>query len=470
MFYERFLDTDLTSDHNITTGTVYRSVIEKERRGDYLGQTVQIIPHITNEIRDRIKSVAKKSGADIAIVELGGTVGDIESMPFLEAVRQLHIEVGHENLLFVHTTLVPVIGVVGEQKTKPTQHSVKELREIGILPDIIIGRAKKPLEDEIKQKISLFCDVPVHAVISAPDARNIYEVPLILKEQGITEFILEKMKLKPGKKDLEAWKGFVSRLIAPSKSVSIGLIGKYTHLKDSYISVTEALSHAGAKEDTKINIVWVEAEEIEKETHSESLEAVHEHLKDVNGIVVPGGFGERGTEGKINAIEYARTRNIPFIGLCLGFQLSIVEFSRNALGLRGAHGSEFEDTPYPVVDILPENIGIKNMGGTMRLGHQRVLIKKGTLAENIYGATEIMERHRHRYEVNPNYIERIEKGGLVFSGKDEEGIRMEICELPGHPYFIASQFHPEFRSRPMRPAPMFHYLVKNALKAKEGIR
>ncbi len=461
--YERFLDTDLTSDHNITTGTVYRSVIEKERRGDYLGQTVQIIPHITNEIRDRIKSVAKKSGADIAIVELGGTVGDIESMPFLEAVRQLHIEVGHENLLFVHTTLVPVIGVVGEQKTKPTQHSVKELREIGILPDIIIGRAKKPLEDEIKQKISLFCDVPVHAVISAPDARNIYEVPLILKEQGITEFILEKMRLKPGKKDLEAWKGFVSRLIAPSKSVSIGLIGKYTHLKDSYISVTEALSHAGAKEDTRINIVWVEAEEIEKETHSESLEAVHEHLKDVNGIVVPGGFGERGTEGKINAIEYARTRNIPFIGLCLGFQLSIVEFSRNALGLRGAHGSEFEDTPYPVIDILPENIGIKNMGGTMRLGHQRVLIKKGTLAENIYGATEIMERHRHRYEVNPDFIERIEKGGLVFSGKDEVGIRMEICELPDHPYFIASQFHPEFKSRPMRPAPMFHYLVKNAL-------
>ncbi len=469
--YERFLDTNLTREHNITTGKVYRSVIEKERKGDYLGSTVQIIPHITNEIRQKIKDVAKKSDVDIAIIELGGTVGDIESMPFLEAVRQLHIEVGHENLLFVHTTLVPVMGVVGEQKTKPTQHSVKELRAIGILPDLIIGRAKNPLEDDIKNKISMFCDVPVRAVISAPDAQNIYEVPLILKKQNITSYILDKLKLKSRKKDLKAWKEFVKKLISPKKSVKIALVGKYTNLKDSYISVSEALQHAGAKEDTGVEIIWVEAEDLEKATHDKSMEATHEHLKDVDGIVVPGGFGERGTEGKIYAVEYARTKKIPFIGLCLGFQLSVAEFSRNVLGLDGAHSKEFdEDTKYAVIDILPEQVGIKAMGGTMRLGDQKVFIKKGTLAEKVYGSSEIIERHRHRFEVNPKFIKKIEKAGLKFSGIDEEGIRMEICENPDHPYFIASQFHPEFRSRPMKPAPMFHNLIKYAFKYKKKHR
>jgi len=357
--YERFLDTNLFKDHNITTGKVYQSVIEKERRGDYLGSTVQIIPHITNEIRNSIKRVAKKSGADIAIVELGGTVGDIESMPFLEAVRQLHIEVGHENLLFIHTTLVPVMGVVGEQKTKPTQHSVKELRAIGILPDIIVGRAKEPLDNDIKRKISMFCDVPVHAVISAPDAKNIYEVPLIIKEQNISSYILKKMNLQADHKDLDEWKGFVSRLISPSENVNIAIVGKYVNLKDSYFSVTEALYHAGAKEDTGINIVWIEAEELERGSHEASLEETGRRLADVHGIVVPGGFGERGTDGKIYAIEYARKNNVPFIGLCLGFQLAVVEYCRNVLGLEKAHSSEFdEDTPDPVIDILPEQLGI----------------------------------------------------------------------------------------------------------------
>lgn len=465
--YERFLDVNLTKDHNITTGKVYKSVIEKERRGDYLGSTVQIIPHITNEIRNVIKTVAKRSGAEIAIIELGGTVGDIESMPFLEAVRQLHIEVGHENLLFVHTTLVPVMGVVGEQKTKPTQHSVKELRAIGILPDIIVGRAKTPLDEDIKRKISMFCDVPVKAVISAPDAQNIYEVPLIIKEQNISEFIFGKLKLNAAHCDLDEWRGFVSRLISPTHSVNIAIVGKYVDLKDSYFSVTESLYHAGAKEDTDVNIIWIEAEDLEKETHEASLEEVEKRLTDVHGVVVPGGFGERGTDGKVLAIEYIRKNNIPFIGLCLGFQLAVVEFSRNVLGLERAHSSEFDqDTPHPVIDILPEQLGIKTMGGTMRLGEQLVLIDEGSLAHDIYASREISERHRHRYEVNPDYIDRIEEGGLKFTGRDEEGIRMEICEYPDHPYFIASQFHPEFKSRPMRPTPMFHNLILHALRIK----
>ncbi len=471
--YERFLDTDLTSDHNITTGKVYKTVIERERRGDYLGSTVQIIPHITDEIRESIKNVARDSGADVAIIELGGTVGDIESMPFLEAVRQLHIEVGNENLLFVHTTLVPVMGVVGEQKTKPTQHSVKMLREIGISPDMIVGRGKEPLQEDIKRKISLFCDVPVRAVISAPDARNIYEVPLILRDQGVVEYITERLRLRGCKRDLKAWEGFVRRLLSPSGEVNIAIVGKYTHLKDSYISVTEALHHAGASEDAGVTLIWVEAEEMEGDSehrfnHDGAMEAAERLLGRADGIVIPGGFGDRGVEGKITAIEYARTHNVPMIGLCLGFQLSVVEFSRHVLGMKDAHSTEFnKTTSYPVIDILPEQVGVTEMGGTMRLGAQRVLIKKGTLAEKIYGSTEIRERHRHRYEVNPDFIERIEEGGLVFSAHDTEGIRMEIAELPDHPYFITSQFHPEFTSRPMRPAPMFRYLVRNALKFRE---
>lgn len=452
--YERFLDINLTRDHNITTGKVYREVIDKERRGDYLGQTVQIIPHITDEIRNMIKEAAEKSGSDVTLVELGGTVGDIESMPFLEAVRQLHIEVGHKNCVFVHITLVPVMKVVGEQKTKPTQHSVKELRAIGIRPDAIVGRAKDLLAKGIKEKISLFCDVPVNAVISAPDARNIYEVPILLEKQGLTDFLLERLDLKTGGEDLKEWKAYLDKLDNPEREVEVALVGKYTHLKDSYISHAEALCHTSALTRTKINIRWVEADdEIPNQTPSK--------LEGVDAVIVPGGFGKRGALGKMEAARFARENKIPFLGICLGFQLAVCEFSRNVLGLDGANSTEFDaDTPHPVVDILPEQKKVKDLGGTMRLGAHPVIIKEGSMAHELYGSTEISERHRHRYEINPEYIEQIEELGLKFTGRSPDGRRMEIMQLEGHPYYCASQFHPELKSRPMRPAPLYVGLIK----------
>ncbi len=452
--YERFLDVDLTKDHNITTGKVYRSVIEKERRGDYLGQTVQIIPHITDEIRNMIKEAAKNSGADVTLVELGGTVGDIESMPFLEAVRQLHIEVGHQNCIFVHITLVPVMSVVGEQKTKPTQHSVKELRAIGIQPDAIVCRAKDPLTKTIKDKISLFCDVPTNAVISAIDADSIYQVPIILEKQGITAFLLDRLGITTTAEDLKKWKAFLERLENPDREVTVALVGKYTHLKDSYMSHIEALRHCSALTKTKVNIRWVEADDkVPSDTPNQ--------LEGVDGIVVPGGFGKRGAPGKIEATRYARENKIPFLGICLGFQLAIVEFCRNVLGFEGANSTEFDkNTPHPVVDILPEQKGVTDLGGTMRLGAQNVNVQKGSKANALYSSTQISERHRHRYEINPDYIKKIEEKGLKFTGKAPDGIRMEIAELEGHPYFVASQFHPELKSRPMRPAPLYVGLLK----------
>lgn len=453
--YERFLDIDLTSEHNITTGKVYKAVIEKERRGDYLGNTVQIIPHITNEIRERIKDVAEKSKVDVVIVELGGTVGDIESMPFLEAVRQLHREVGDENLIFVHTTLVPIIGVVGEQKTKPTQHSVKELRAIGIQPDIIIGRSEKLLSKETKRKISLFCDVPESGVVSAPDATSIYEVPLILERQGLTDFLLKRLGLRARRDDLKDWKRFVQKLNAKS-SVEIAVVGKYVHLKDSYISISEAFKHSGAKANVRVKVRWIEAEDLEEDC---SL------LDGVQGILVPGGFGQRGTEGKILAIKYARERCIPFLGICLGFQMAIVEFARNVLRYKDANSSEFDrETKHPVIDLLPEQKKVKDLGGTMRLGANNIVIEKGSLAYRLYKSTTISERHRHRYEVNPEFIPKIESAGLRFTGKSYNNKRMEIAEISNHRYFIASQFHPEFKSRPGNPAPLFLGLVQSARK------
>ncbi|MFQ6128994.1 MAG: glutamine hydrolyzing CTP synthase [Thermoplasmata archaeon] len=458
--YERFIDVNLTTNHNITTGKVYRTVIEKERRGDYLGNTVQIIPHITDEIKREIIQVGKDSDVDVTLVELGGTVGDIESMPFLEAVRQLSRDVGRENVIFIHTTLVPILGTVKEQKTKPTQHSVRELRAIGIKPDIVIARSEKPLERAIKGKISLFCDVPEDAVVSAPDVASIYEVPLLLEDQELTDFVLKRFGYDEAKENLGEWKDYLDRLLNPRDSVTIALVGKYTHLMDSYISHVESLHHAGAKARAKVNITWVESEDLE---NGGSLDI----LGKMDGILVPGGFGDRGIEGKIRAIRFARENKVPFLGICLGFQLATVEFSRHMLRMEGANSSEFDhDTPYPVVDLLPEQKEVVDKGATMRLGAHKIRIRVGSVAEKLYGKTKIEERHRHRYEINPEFIERIEKEGLEYTGRSLDDRRMEIAEFSDHPYFMASQFHPEFKSRPLRPSPLHYGLVRASLEKK----
>ncbi|MEE9116603.1 MAG: CTP synthase (glutamine hydrolyzing) [Thermoplasmata archaeon] len=460
--YERFLDANLRSDHNITTGKAYREVIMKERRGDYLGQTVQIIPHITDEIKKEIVEVGEKDEADVVLVELGGTVGDIESMPFLEAVRQLSMDVGRENCVFLHTTLVPIIGVVGEQKTKPTQHSVKELRAVGIKPDAIIARGERPLLDSIKEKIALFCDVPVEGVISAPDAISIYQVPIILEEQGLTDLIVDHFNIGSKGEDLTSWKGFLDKMTNPTGEVNISIVGKYTHLMDSYISHVEAFHHCASETQNKVNIVWVEAGDLENDDPKMVF-------KDVHGILVPGGFGERGIAGKIIAINHAREAGIPYLGTCLGFQLLVVEFCRNALGLTDADSSEFNpDTEHPVVDLLPEQIGVEDKGATMRLGSHEVMVREGSMAHEMYGSTKIFERHRHRFEVNPEYIDRIEAAGLKFTGRSKDGRRMEIAELEGHRHFTASQFHPEFKSRPLRPSVLHLGLVKAAIDYRDG--
>ncbi len=460
--YERFLDIDVSSAHNITTGKVYRAVIEKERMGEYLGKTVQIIPHITNEIKCQIRAVAESSGADVCIVELGGTVGDIESMPFLDAVRQMNTELGRgENCIFVHTTLVPILGTVGEQKTKPTQHSVKELRAIGIQPDIIVARAKEPLEYDIKRKISLFCDVPLEAVVSAPDAKSIYEVPVILEEQGLTDYILRRWKMEARGPDLKEWKEFLGRILNPSETVKIACVGKYTHLADSYISHHEALDHAGATSGTKVCLKFFDSEMIEKEGIS--------CLRDVDGILIPGGFGSRGIEGKIMTARYARENQVPFLGVCLGFQIATIEGARDLLGMEGANTTEIDpDTKYPVIDLLPEQRAIKHKGASMRLGAQPVKVIAGSKAFDLYGQEWISERHRHRFEVNPKYIDQLESCGWNFTGESADGVKMEIGEMRDHPYFVASQFHPEFKSRPSRPSPLHVGLVRAALKRKKA--
>ena len=453
--YERFLDVNLTKDHNITTGKVYRAVIEKERRGDYLGRTVQIIPHITNEIKQQIKSVAEKDMADVCLIEMGGTVGDIEGMPFLEAVRQLHMEVGKTNICFVHTTLVPILGTVGEQKTKPTQQSVRELRSVGIQPNAIIARGEKPLDPEIKKKIAFFCDVPLEGIVSAPDAPSIYDVPVLFEEQGFSDYLLNALDLKPTEEDLKEWKDFLARMKNPAKVVEIAVVGKYTSLKDSYISHIEAFHHAEAAARTRVKLRWVESTDIE--TKGSVL------LEGVQGILVPGGFGDRGIEGKIAAVRFAREKRIPFQGVCLGFQLATVEFARDALGLKDANSSEFNPkTNAPVIDLLPEQKDIKDMGATMRLGAHKITLVDGCMTAKMYDSDEISERHRHRYEVNPKYIEEFEKHGMKFVGRSDGGRRMEVLEIPDHPYFVASQFHPELKSRPFRPSPIHLGLVRAA--------
>lgn len=466
--YERFLDINLSSEHNITTGKVYKNVIDKERRGDFLGKTVQIVPHIVDDIRTTITRVAKKTRSDFVIVELGGTVGDIESMPFIEALRQLYMIEGRDKVVFVHTTLVPVMGVVGEQKTKPTQHSVKALNSLGIRPDLIVCRSTDPIVQQTKRKIGMFCDVPEEAVFSAHDMDNVYEVPLLFAEQDISKYIQKKLGMRQRKPKLGEWRAFVKRIKNAKTEVNIALVGKYTALKDSYLSYIKAFHHAGAKAGAKVNLVWVDAPEKGTKSFEKDVNKMYKELAKCQGILIPGGFGIRGTEGKILAAGYARENKIPFLGVCLGLQMATIEFARNVLGYNDAHSTEFKKkAKYPVVCLLPEQTKIKYKGATMRLGSQECLIKPKTLAYQLYGKKKIFERHRHRYEINPEYIEVLEKAGLKFSGRSPDGIKMEIGEIPDHPFFIAVQFHPEFKSRPLRPSPLYWGLVDAAVKHKK---
>ncbi|MBO8127914.1 MAG: CTP synthase [Peptococcaceae bacterium] len=455
--YERFIDTNLTSSCNVTTGKVYSDVIRKERRGDYLGGTVQVIPHITNEIKEKVLAVGDESGADVVIAEIGGTVGDIESQPFLEAIRQLKSDLGRDQVLYVHVTLVPYLKAANELKTKPTQHSVKELRGIGIQPDVLVCRTERPFPPGLKRKIALFCDTEERAVIQALDAPSIYEVPLMLEQEGMAEFVVERLKLECGSPDLSAWKDMVYRLNNPRHEVTIALVGKYVSLPDAYFSVSEALRHAGVANSAKVNIELISAEDIEQSDPAVILERA-------DGILVPGGFGDRGTEGKIRAIHYARVNKVPFLGICLGMQLSVAEFARNVLGWEGANSSEFDpSTLYPVIDLLPEQKEINDLGGTMRLGGYECLLVPGTLAHRAYGVDKVVERHRHRYELNNEYRGQLEEAGMVMSGTSPDRRLVEIIELKEHPWFVATQFHPEFKSRPNRPHPIFRDFVKSSL-------
>lgn len=450
--YERFLGDSMSQANNLTTGKVYRKVIERERRGDYLGQTVQIIPHVTDQIKSDIHTVATNNKADVVVIELGGTVGDIESMPFLEAVRQLRRELRQDSLV-VHTTLVPVLKAVGEAKTKPTQHSVKELRAIGIQPDIIVARSEEPLSEDTQRKIGLFCDVSAEAVVGAPDARSIYEVPLVLENQGMTKLLSQRLNLGELTPQLGEWKVFVERVTQPKHQLEIALVGKYTDLSDSYVSYEEALTHAAAAMDAGVTIRWIESDAIDE--HS---------LKGVDGVIVPVGFGSRGSNGKIEAIRHARENKLPYLGICYGFQMAVIEFARNVLNLKGATSTEFEDNPeHPVISLLPEQLEQKDLGGTMRLGLHPVKVQEDSLASKLYCGTTIEERHRHRFEVNLDYVEQFEAAGLKFSGRSEDGRRMEIAEYADHPYFMAAQFHPEFLSRPNQPRPLFLGLIRACL-------
>ncbi|MGQ9506987.1 MAG: CTP synthase [Candidatus Bathycorpusculaceae bacterium] len=462
-WYERFLDLNLKKDNNITTGLVYRAVIEKERRGDFLGRCVQIVPHVTNEIKHRIRAVAKSSNIDVVLTEVGGTVGDIEGLPFLEAIRQMRLEEGFENTLYVHVALVPILDVTKEMKTKPLQHSVNELRRIGIQPDIIVARCSEMIDSEALRKIALFGTIPENAVFCSYNVESIYQVPLILDEQGMGNFICKRLGFSESKKDFKGWKEFVEAITKPKHEVRIALVGKYAGLADSYVSMNEALRHGGAECKTKVSIEYIEAERFEE--NPEKLEI----LKGFDGIFVPYGFGPRGTEGKVMAIKFARENNIPFLGICYGFQLAVVEFARNVCDLKDANSTEINpNSPHPVIDLMPEQRGIEIKGATMRLGAHKIIVKPNTLAYRLYKSEEIYERHRHRFEVNLDYLEKFEKNGLVFSGKSADGRRMEILELPSHYFFFASQFHGEFKSRPGRPDPEYYGFVKACLDKKLG--
>ncbi|HZG59035.1 MAG TPA: CTP synthase [Anoxybacillus sp.] len=456
--YERFIDINLNKYSNVTTGKIYSTVLKKERRGDYLGGTVQVIPHITNEIKERVFRAGRETNADVVITEIGGTVGDIESLPFLEAIRQIKSDVGRENVMYIHCTLVPYIKAAGEMKTKPTQHSVKELRSLGIQPNVIVVRTEMPISQDMKDKIALFCDIDPKAVIEARDADTLYAVPLMLQEQKLDQIVCEHLKLDCKEADMTEWKALVEKVRNLSKKTKIALVGKYVELQDAYISVVEALRHAGYAFDADVEIKWINSEHVNREN-------VEELLKDVDGILVPGGFGDRGIEGKIEAIRYARENKVPFLGICLGMQLASVEFARNVVGLEGAHSSEINpNTPHPIIDLLPEQKEVEDLGGTLRLGLYPCKLTEGTLAFAAYQDEVIYERHRHRYEFNNQYRQVMEQHGFVFSGTSPDGRLVEIIELKDHPWFVAAQFHPEFTSRPTRPQPLFREFVRASLK------
>ena len=463
--YERFIDVNLSKASNVTTGKVYQSVINKERKGEYLGSTIQVIPHITNEIKERVLRVGRNDNADIVITEIGGTVGDIESLPFLEAIRQVKKDVPNRNdVLYIHVTLIPYIHAAGELKTKPTQHSVKELRSIGIQPDIIVCRTEKTVSDDMKKKIALFCDVDARAVINNETCSTIYEVPLLLQEEGLDRIVLEKLGLEDRHCDMDEWTAMVNRIKetdASDKEINIALVGKYVALHDAYLSVVESLHHAGYANGVQVKIKWIDSEELEKPGVN-----LDEVFGDVSGIVIPGGFGSRGVEGKIATVRYAREHKVPFLGLCLGMQCAVIEFARHVCGMKDANSTEFvPDTPYPVIDLMADQADVTEKGGTMRLGTYPCKLLEGSIARSLYDNNEIIyERHRHRYEVNNDFRAKLEEKGLVFSGTSPDNRLVEIIELKDHPYFEATQAHPEFKSRPTRPHPLFMGLIKAALK------
>lgn len=461
--YERFIDINLSKNSNTTTGKIYQSVINKERRGDYLGGTVQVIPHITNEIKERVFRVGQQDNADFVITEIGGTVGDIESLPFLEAIRQVKKDVGKNDVLYIHVTLVPYISAAGELKTKPTQHSVKELRSIGISPDIIVCRSEKPISKEMREKMAMFCDVDPDAVIQNLTARSIYEVPMLMEEQGLDSIVLRKLEMEDKPKDMQGWHDMVARILKKyDKKVTIAVVGKYVALQDAYISITESLRHAAVANEAELDIHWVNAEEIEADDTD-----MAKVMAGVDGILVPGGFGNRGIEGKIKAIQYAREHKIPFFGICLGMQCAVIEFARHVCGMADANSSEFNpNSAHPVIDLMPEQIDVEDLGGTMRLGLYPCKVYPDTLTSKAYNAELIYERHRHRYEFNNAFREEIVGKGLVLGGTLPNGRLVEIIELPEseHPWFLGAQFHPEFKSRPTNPHPLFRDFVGAAVK------
>lgn len=461
--YERFIDINLSKNSNTTTGKIYQSVINKERRGDYLGGTVQVIPHITNEIKERVFRVGQQDNADFVITEIGGTVGDIESLPFLEAIRQVKKDVGKNDVLYIHVTLVPYISAAGELKTKPTQHSVKELRSIGISPDIIVCRSEKPISKEMREKMAMFCDVDPEAVIQNLTARSIYEVPMLMEEQGLDTIVLRKLEMEDKPKDMQGWHDMVARILKKyDKKVTIAVVGKYVALQDAYISITESLRHAAVANEAELDIHWVNAEEIEADDTD-----MAKVMAGIDGILVPGGFGNRGIEGKIKAIQYAREHKIPFFGICLGMQCAVIEFARHVCGMADANSSEFNpNSTHPVIDLMPEQIDVEDLGGTMRLGLYPCKVYPDTLTSKAYNAELIYERHRHRYEFNNAFREKIVGKGLVLGGTLPNGRLVEIVELPEseHPWFLGAQFHPEFKSRPTNPHPLFREFVGAAVK------